>query len=288
MIQFLKTVFKHFFNSNTFQKGAALAYYAVFSIFPIIIILISLLGMIFGKEAVSGEIFAQLKDNLGSDAAWQIQDLIKNQHVNHNSLLTAIIGFATLALSASGMLGQIHNAFNAIWGIKAKPKNSILRYFTKHLASLSVLIFLFFILLVSTSANSFLVKHNAYVNPDHQFLLIYEHLVSFGIVSLMFAIMFRFLGDAQVHWKSALFGGIFTGFLFIFGKIGIGMYLGKMHISSVFGSASVLALIMLWVYYTSQIMFLGASFVKVLSDTTNRKIKPTSNAVAIENQEISS
>ncbi len=286
MLKFFKEVFNHFFNSNTFQKGAALAYYAVFSIFPIIIILISVLGMVFGKQAVSGEIFAQLKDLLGSDAALQIQDMIKNQHVQHNSLLTTMIGFVTLGLSASGMLSQIHNAFNDMWGIKAQPKSSILRYFTKHFASFGILILLFFILLISTLANSFLVKHGANFHPDYKFSVVYEHLTSFFIVSLMFAIMFRFLGDTRVHWKPALFSGMFTGLLFIFGKIGIGMYLGKAHLSTTFGSASVLALIMLWVYYTSQIMFLGASFVKILSHRMNYKILPNKNAVEVAHKEV--
>ncbi|WP_420602839.1 YihY/virulence factor BrkB family protein [Flagellimonas sp.] len=286
MFKFFKEVFIHFFNSNTFQKGAALAYYAVFSIFPIIIVLISVLGMVFGKQAVAGEIFGQLKDVLGNDAALQIQDMIKNQHIQHNSVWTTIIGFVTLALSASGMLNQIHNAFNAIWGIKAKPKSSILRYFTKHLASFAVLISLFFILLTSTLANSFLVKHNANLHPDYKFSLLYEHLTSFVIVSLMFAVMFRFLGDTKVHWKPALLSGLFTGLLFVLGKIGIGMYLGKAHLSTTFGSASVLALIMLWVYYTSQIIFLGASFVKILSDKMNYQILPNKNAIRIEHIEV--
>ncbi|SNZ01082.1 YihY/virulence factor BrkB family protein [Flagellimonas pacifica] len=286
MFKFFKQVFNHFFNSNTFQKGAALAYYAVFSIFPIIIVLISVLGMVFGKQAVAGEIFGQLKDILGGDAALQIQDMIKNQHVQHNSLWTTIIGFVTLALSASGMLNQIHNAFNDIWEIKAKPKSSIIRYFTKHLASFAVLISLFFILLISTLANSFLVKYGANLYPDYKFSLLFEHLTSFFIISLIFAILFRFLGDTKVHWKPALISGLFTGLLFVFGKIGIGMYLGKAHLTTTFGSASVLALIMLWVYYTSQIIFLGASFVKILSDKMNYEILPNKNAVKVQSKEI--
>lgn len=171
MLVFIKAVFNHFFNSNTFQKGAALAYYAVFSIFPIIIIVISILGLVFGKQAVSGEVFMQLKDGLGSEAAQQIQELIKNHHVNHNSFVTTIIGFATLLLSASGMFSQIHNAFNNIWNLKAKPKNSLLRYFTKHLSSFVLLMTLFFVLIVSTSANAFLMHHSQHLHESHKLLL---------------------------------------------------------------------------------------------------------------------
>ena len=286
MLSFFKAVFNHFFSSNTFQKGASLAYYAVFSLLPIIIIITSLLGVFFGKQAVSGEIYIQLKDIIGNDASMQIQNIIKNQHTNHNSVLTSTIGFVTLAFSASGMFSQIHNSFNNIWNIKAKPKSSILKYLSKHLVSFLILIGLFFIILISTTINSFLVKYTNGLHSDFKFLYLYEHLISFVVLSIVFAIMFKFLGDAQVYWKATIFGGLFTALLFVFGKIGIGMYIGHSHISSTFGSASVLALLMLWVYYTSQIIFLGASFVKIISIRLGYEILPNINAVKIENVEV--
>ena len=286
MLSFFKAVFNHFFNNNTFQKGAALAYYAVFSMFPMIIILVSILGIVFGKQAVSGEIFTQLKDVLGADAATQIQGIIKNQHTNHNSILTTIIGFATLLLSASGMFSQIHNAFNNIWGIKAKPKNSLIRYFTKHLFSFSILILLFFIMALSTSFNAFFVKHSQHLQDNQEMSFVYEHISSFIVVSLLFAIMFKFLGDAKVHWKPVLVSGVFTGLFFVLGKIGIAMVIGKSHLSTTFGSASILAVVMLWVYYTSQIIFLGASFLKILSDRMKLPILPDDNAVMVVQQEV--
>ena len=286
MLLFLKSVFTHFFNSNTFQKGAALAYYAVFSIFPIIIISVSILGILFGKQAVSGEIFEQLRSVLGVDAANQIQSIIKHQHVNYNSVLTTVLGFATLILSASGMFSQIHNAFNDLWNIKAKPKNSVLHYFAKHVSSFLLLITIFFVLFVSTSISTLLIKHSEYIHTSYKLSFLYEHAFSFVIISILFAMMFKFLGDAKVHWKPALISGIFTGILFLFGKIGIGTYLGRSHLSSTYGSASILALIMLWVYYLSQIIFLGASFLKVLSERMHLDIKPNNNAVMIFKKEI--
>ena len=288
MIKFLKEVFNHFFNSNTFQKGASLAYYAVFSLLPIIIIITSLLGLFFGKQAVSGEIYAQLKDILGNDASMQIQNIIKNQHTNHNGILTSIIGFVTLAFSASKMFSQIHNSFNSIWNIKAKPKNSILKYLYKHLASFLIFLGLFMRILISTSVNSFLIKHSSSLHSDYRFLHIYEHLASFVVFSIAFAIMFKFLGDAKVHWKATLIGGLITSLVFLFGKVVIGLYIGHSHISSTFGTASVLALLMLWVYYTSQIIFLGASFVKIISSKLGYDIIPNIDAVKVENVEVNS
>lgn len=286
MISFLKAVLNHFFASNTFQKGAALAYYVVFSLLPMIVIIISFLGIFFGKHAVSGEIYTQLKDTLGDEASLQIQNIIKNQHTQHNNVLTSIIGFITLGFSASGMLSQIHNAFNNIWDIKAKPKNSLLKYLSKHLASFVLLIGLFFIMLMSTTINSFLVKHASSISNSYTLLYVYEHLLSFIVLSIAFAIIFKFLGDAIVHWKAAILGGLFTTAFFLIGKTAIAMYIGHSHISSTFGSASVLALLMLWVYYTSQIIFLGASFVKIVSTRIGHHILPNSHAVMIEKVEI--
>ncbi|WP_460220043.1 YihY/virulence factor BrkB family protein [Psychroserpens sp. MEBiC05023] len=286
MLKFLKAVFNHFLNSNTFQKGAALAYYAVFSIFPIIIIVISILGMVFGKQAVSGEMFTQLKDTLGDTAALQIQDIIKHQHINHNSVLTSILGVVTLMLSASGIFSQIHNAFNNIWNIKAKPKNSILRYFTKHMSSFLLLMILFFILIVSTFANTYLIKYMPFLSKEYKLYAFYEHASSFLVISLLFAIMFKYLGDAKVKLKPALISGVFTGLLFMLGKIGIAMLVSRSHLSTTFGSASILALVMLWVYYTSQIIFLGASFLMILSRKLGLEIKPNDNAVSYVQQEI--
>ena len=287
MLTFLKDLFNHFSNSDTFQKGAALAYYAVFSLLPMIMIVTSVLGIFFGKEAVSGEIYEQLNGVLGKDAALQIQDIIKNQHTQHNTILTTITGFFVLALSASGMFSQLHGAFNSIWDLKAKPKSSILAYLTHHFASFSILITLFFILLLSTSIHSFLVKHSSNLPNTFQSIYLLEHLVSYLLIALVFALMFKFLGDAIVHWKAALIGGFFTALLFIFGKIGIGFYIGHTHVSTTFGSASVLAVLMIWIYYTSQIIFLGASFVKVLGDYLGLEILPDENAVKIVHKEVS-
>lgn len=288
MIKFVKEIFNHFFDSNTFQKGASLAYYAVFSLLPMIVIITSVLGILFGKEAVSGEIYSQLKDTLGNNASIQIQDLIKNQHMNHNSIITTIVGFATLALSASGMFTQIHNSFNSIWNIKAKPKSSILKYISMHMVSFLILIGLFFIILTSVTINSFLIKHSETLHSSYKFSYVYEHLTSVSALSIVFAVMFKFLGDAKIHWKAAILGGMFTSLLFALGKVGIGMYIGHSHISTTFGSASVLAILMLWVYYTSQIIFMGASFVKIVSNRLGYEIVPKANATKIEHVEVNS
>lgn len=286
MLQVLKNTISHFLNSEASQKGAALAYYTVFSLLPMIVIIISVLGVFFGKQAVEGEVYLQLKDILGDNASMQIQEVVKNQHKNYNSIITSIIGFVTLFFSASGMFNQIHTSFNSIWNIKERPKNGIVRYLTKNLSSIMILMLLFSLILISTSINSLLIKYSADLNEDYNLLSVYEHAVSFLMIALVFALMFKSLGDAKVSWAAALSGGLFTTIMFFAGKILIGLYIGHSHTGTAFGSASVLALIMLWAYYTSQLVFLGASFVKVISDKLGREILPIHNAVRVEHREI--
>ncbi|WP_196888638.1 YihY/virulence factor BrkB family protein [Aureivirga sp. CE67] len=286
MKKLIKDVFQHFLNNDTFQKGASLAYYSVFSLIPMIMIISSVLGIFFGEKAVNGEIFEQLQNTLGEKASLQIQDFIKNQQTSHNNILNAIIGFVTLALSASGLFSQIHNSFNSIWSIKSKPKNSILNYILLHFGSIIVLISLFFIILVSTALGGILTSFIEHLPKYLRKILIIEQLISPIVLVLVFAIMFKFLGDAIIKWKIAIYGGIFTAVFFMVGKIGIGFYLGHSNVTSAFGTASVLALIMVWVYYISQIIFLGASFIEILSIKLGYVIKPNKNAVKIEKIEI--
>ncbi|MFK7948311.1 MAG: YihY/virulence factor BrkB family protein [Saprospiraceae bacterium] len=257
MITFLKAVLTHFSNSNTFEKGAALAYYTVFSFVPMIVIIVSLLGIIFGEKAISGELFAQMQSFLGDAGAKEIESIVKNQHTNHNSTATTIAGFATLALSATGMFTQIQNSFNTIWEVKPIPTNGLIKYLTNHLSAFSILITVGFILIMSTTLSSFFYKHIETLPTN---LHIYEHLISIVLIAIAFAIMYKYLGDANFSWKTVLITGIFTSVLFFVGKLGIGMYIGQSKIASTFGAASAIALLMVWVYYTSQIIFLGASF----------------------------
>ncbi len=286
MLRTLKETFNHFSHSDASQKGAALAYYTVFSMLPMIIIIVSVFGLFLGKQAAAGEVYLQLKGVLGPKASIQIQNVVENQHTHYNSVITSIVGVITLFFSASGMFNQIHNSFNSIWDIKERPKNGVIRYMTKNISSILVLILLFSLILVSTSLNGLLMKYSGDLPADYKLLNVYEHLVSFIMIALVFGLMFKSLGDARVYWKAALFGGLLTALMFFIGKILIGMYIAHTHSGTAFGSASVLALIMLWVYYISQIVFLGASFVKVISDKMGFEILPIHNAVKVEHREI--
>ncbi|MEO0338195.1 MAG: YihY/virulence factor BrkB family protein [Bacteroidota bacterium] len=275
ILTFFKDVFTHFSKSNTFQEGAALAYYTVFSLLPMLMITVSIFGMIWGEAAVAGDLNQGLKDVLGQDMALQVEEIIKQQHTKHNGFLTTIIGIITLALGASGMFNQLHTAFNNIWGLKPSSKNGLLVYLTKHLSSFLLLIVTFFLLLLSLSINSFITRHGAQLPDGFPLSLMLEYLVSYLLVALVFTLMFKYLGNAIVHWQAALLGGLFTSFLFLAGKSLIALYIGHSNIATTFGAASVLALIMVWVYYTSQMLFLGASFVYIVSKRLGQVITET-------------
>ena len=274
MIKLIKDSFTHFLDSDPFQEGAALAYYSIFSLVPVIIIIISILDLFFSKQMVSGEVFGLFKNFLGEDAATQIQNTIKDQNTNHNSVLTTIIGFVTLAFAASGILSQIHDSFNRIWNLNAKVKNNIFSYASKHMMSLFLLITFLFFIFLTIGLNSFLVKHYDSIHIDYNYLVIVEHVISFVVASVIFTIMFKTLGDAKLNLKPAMFGGLITSFLFFVGKVSIGLYLGYTNPTSIFGSSSYIGIFMLWVYYISQTIFIGASFVKIISDRLGFKIVP--------------
>jgi membrane protein len=246
------------------------------------------LGIFFGEDAISGEVYSKLKGFLGSKASLQVQDLIKVQHINRDSILTTIVGFVVLFFTASRMFNQIHNSLNSIWDIKSKPKNGIIYFLVKNVSSIFLIIVLFFLIFISTSATSFIHKYTEGFYYIKKFSFIYEYLITYLSISLMYAIMYAFFADAKVYWKASLFGGLFTSVLFLIGKAGIVIYISNTNFNSAFGSASVLALFMIWVFYISQSIFVGASFVKVYSDYLGVKIIPNSDAVKVKEIEVNS
>ena len=285
-MKFIKDIYRHYIRSNTFEKGAALSYYSVFSFLPIAMIITSFLGILYKEDTISGELNKVLKNIVGDQGALQLEEVIKNQHLYHDNMLTTIIGIGTLLLAATGMFNQIQKSLNAIWGLKAKPEKSVFNYFARHITSVLILIIFGFILLLSTSINSLFYKYSnnlpdAFVNAH-----LYENLISFFLITLLFAILFRFIGNAIVHWKTAAVSAGFTSFLFIIGKIAIGIYIAHSNIQSAFGAASIIALLMIWVYYTSQILFIGASFAYVFGQKIGFEIKPSNHAVRYVHKEL--
>ncbi len=184
------------------------------------------------------------------------------------------------------MFNQIQKSLNTIWGLKAKPEKSVFNYFVRHITSFIILLTIGFILLLSTTINSIFLKFSSNLPDAFVNAHLYENLFSFFLITLLFAILFRFIRTAIVPWKTAFVSAGFTSILFLIGKIGIGIYIAQSNINSTFGAASIIALLMIWVYYSSQILFVGASFAFVFGQKTGLEIRPTNQAVRFVQKEL--
>lgn len=287
----LKMAFGEFFSDNALKLSASLSYYTVFSIAPLLVIIISLAGIFFGLDAVQGRIYGQINGLVGNSAAGQIQEIIKNVQTSQNSQGGAIIGFIVLFIGASGVFTEIQDSINFIWSVKAKPKKGWLKLIINRLLSFSLIASFGFLLLVSLMVNAVMdVLSDRLISmfPNATVYLFYflNLLLIFIIISCLFAIIFKVLPDAKIHWKDAFVGAWFTALLFVGGKYLIGLYLGSSSIGETYGAAASIVLVLLWVYYSSIILFFGAEFTKMYALHYGGKITPNDTAVFIVKQEV--
>ncbi|MFA6924814.1 MAG: YihY/virulence factor BrkB family protein [Bacteroidales bacterium] len=283
----LKETFKEFIDDNSLKLSAALSYYTIFSLPPLLIIIISLSGIFFGADAVKGEIFGQINGLVGNDAALQIQETIKNVELSNSNIFATIAGVIILLIGASGVFGEIQGSINYIWGIKAKPKRGLIKFMYNRLMSFSMIGSVGFLLLVGLIVNSLieiLNKRLAINFPQDAIYLFYfvNVLIVFVIITLLFIIIFKTLPDGKIAFRDCIIGASFTAFLFMIGKFAIGFYLGSYNIASVYGAAGSIILILVWVYYSAIILYFGAEFTKVYAHTHGQKIIPNAYSVQIK------
>jgi len=275
----LKDTLSEFIDDNGMKLSAALSYYTIFSLPPLLLIMISLCGFFFGTEAVRGEIFGQINQLVGNDAALQIQETIKNVALSRSNSFAATIGVVVLLIGASGVFAEIQDSINYIWGIRAKPKRGFVKFIYNRLMSFSMIGSVGFLLLVSLIINSIvgMVSNRlAIILPLNTFVLFYiiNTLIVFFIIALLFMIIFRTLPDGKIAIRDCAIGSSFTAVLFMAGKFAIGFYLGRYNIASVYGAAGSVILILVWVYYSAIILYFGAEFTKVYANTHGQKIIP--------------
>jgi membrane protein len=268
----VKKAFQLFNEFNGLKLSAALSYYTVFSIGPLLVIIISLAGIFFGKKAVEGKVYGQISRLSGSDTALQIQQIIGNIQKNHHSVAGAIIGFIILLVGASGVFSEIQDSLNLMWSGSYKKRNqqktSVLIFIKQRLWSFSLLGGMAFILMVSLIVNSLIDllsdKLKNYF-PDYVVNLFYvlNIVVILLIITSLFAMIFKILPNSGMRWKDAFRGGFFTAILFVIGKLIIGIYLGSSKIGVTYGTAASVIIIMLWVYYSSIILYFGAAYMQI-------------------------
>jgi membrane protein len=276
--------FNGFLDDNALKLSAALSYYTIFSLPPLLIIIISLSGLFFGADAVRGHIFGQINDLVGNGAALQIQEILKNVTLSQSNVFATAVGIIVLLIGASGVFSEIQDSLNQIWGIKAKPKRGIAKFLYNRLMSFSMIGSVGFLLLVSLIINSVVDVFNkrlALIFPHDIIFLFYGSniLIVFGIITLLFTIIFKTLPDGKIDFKDSLIGASFTAFLFMIGKFAIGAYLSRYNVASIYGAAGSVILILAWVYYSAIILYFGAEFTKVFACNHGHKIIPNEYSV---------
>lgn len=291
----LKNTTIAFSNDNAFKLSASLSYYTIFALGPLLIIVISLSAIVYGKEVVEGRLTDQLSHLLGPEAALQIQNILSNAQQTHATTLGAVIGFIVLFIGATGVFTEIQGSINFIWSVRAKPKKSWLKYLLNRLISFSLVVGLGFVLLVSLIINALLTLLSETLTrkfphfPVGLFNLA-NSLIILTVITCLFAVIYKILPDAIIAWKDAWIGSIFTAAFFLLGKFLIGYYLGKSNLGVTYGTAASVVVILAWVYYSSLILYFGAEFTKVYALHSGEGIRPKETAVFIikrETKEIS-
>lgn len=280
-----------FIEDNALKLSAALSYYTIFSLPPLLIVIISISGVFFGADAVKGELYGQINGLVGNTAAFQIQEMIKNITLSTSSTFATVIGIIILLVGASGVFAEIQDSLNFIWGIQAKPKRGLFKFIKNRLVSFSMIGTVGFLLMVGLIVNSLMdvLNHRLssfFPRDSIYFFYILNLIVVFLIIALLFTVIFKTLPDGKIAIKDCLIGASFTSFLFMIGKFAIGAYLSTSEIATVYGAAGSVILILIWVYYSAIILYFGAEFTKVYAINHGQKIIPEEYAVIVVKQKI--
>lgn len=286
----VKKAGKAFIDDNALKLSASLSYYMVFAIGPIILIVITLTGTFFKKDLVQGKVYGELSKLLGNEAAIQINSIMQNTLNSHNNTIGTIIGIVALFFGATGVFSEIQDSINYIWSVKAKPQRGWLRFLVNRLLSFSIIISMGFILLVALVINAvmdLLSDRLMRLFSEGTIYIFYgvNLVLIFLIVTILFAAIYKILPDARIKWRDAFIGASVTAVLFLIGKFLIGYYLGTSNIGVVYGTAASIILILVWVYYSSVILYFGAEFTRMYAIMIGGGITPDKTAVFIIKQE---
>jgi membrane protein len=285
-----KTTFDEWNEDKAPRLAAALAYYTAFSIAPLLVIVIAVVGLAFGQEAARGQIVQQIQNEVGRDTAEVIQTMIESANNEAAGIVATVVGIVTIIFGAAGFFGQLQDALNTVWEVTPKPNRSIQDIIRERFLSFTMVLGIGFLLLVSLVINAVLSSlHNfvAGLLPQLQF---FTHLlnlvVSFAVVTILFAMIYKVLPDVELAWKDVTIGAVITALLFTIGKFLLSWYLGNSGVASSYGVAGSFVVLLLWVYYSAQILLFGAEFTQVYARRYGSLfIQPTENAVPVTSEQ---
>jgi len=266
------------------RLAAALAYYTLLSLTPLIVLAIALAGLVFGEEAARGQIAAELRMVVGTPGAEALEAVVSNAKRLDTGLLNTLLGLAVLFVGASGVFVELQSAMNKIWEVKPKPGRGLWGTVRDRLFSFAMVMSVAFLLLVSLMVSAALAAVGHFFEsslPGGEVLWQVVNLAfSFTAVTALFALLFKYVPDVEIGWRDVWIGAAVTALLFDVGKIGIGLYLGKSGVSSAYGAAGSVVLMVIWVYYSTLILFLGAEFTQVRARRFGSSIRPSANAIS--------
>jgi membrane protein len=287
----LKTTFQGFSDDKITKISGSLAYSTVFSMAPLLMVIIGLCSIFLQREAIEGKIYAELAGFMGSESALELQQIIRNASRSGKTTMATIIGGATLLIGATAVFAEIQDSINTIWGLKPKPKRGWLKMLQNRFLSFSIIVSLGFILLVSlgisTVIDGFGRQFQA-IYPGVAVVVIYiiNQIINLAVSSVIFAVIYKVLPDAHIRWRDVFAGAIVTALLFMAGKFAISLYISSSSIGSTFGAAGTLVVVLLWAYYSSMILYLGAEFTKAYAVAYGAPIHPNHYAVTTRQVEV--
>jgi membrane protein len=270
------------------RLGAAMAFYAVLSLAPFLPIAVGIVGIVYGGQAI-GQIQAQFESLVGPDAGRAIAEMVAKVDGQTGGWVATAFGLATLLLGASGVFGQLQDALNTIWEVEPRPGRGLWGFVRDRFLSFTMVLGTGFLLLVSLLLSAVLAAAGAYfeglVAGGAEIWEAVHAILSFGVVTVLFALIYRVVPDVEIAWRDVWVGAAGTALLFVVGKFAIGLYLGRSSVASAYGAAGTLLVLLLWVYYSAQILFLGAEFTQVYANRFGSRVVPSRNAVRVGERE---
>ncbi len=275
-----KTTFSKWWAMDPFRQSAVIAYYAVFSLPALLVVIITVAGFAFGADAVHSKVMGQVKDTMGPETADQVKVMLEKASESKTSIWATIIGAVTVIIGSIGVFIELQKTLNIVWEVEAAPHKGIWGFLRARVFSFGLILSIAFLLMVSLMISTALAAASELLRADSSKILalLFEavnFIVSLGVISFLFSLMFKYLPDAKIKWKQAWLGAVVTGVLFTIGKTALAFYFGKADPGSGYGAAGSIILILLWVSYSSMILFLGAEFTHTYAVVKEGSVKPS-------------